>query len=107
MEGEREAEGGKDLWLRRLGLAQSCHSLSNYSTFTAFSHSQLQISPLGCRLSVLSILCTGRGFMCAAACRPIRVGSGGRADGRRPSCGGRWQFSSHITRQTSKPTVVI
>lgn len=65
-ERERREEGGKDLWLKRHGPAQSCHSLSNYNTSnnSAFSRSQLQISPLGCRLPVLSLPGAGRGFMC-------------------------------------------
>lgn len=109
--GWKKEEGARDLWWKRHGPAQSCHSLSNYNTSnnSAFSQSQLQISPLGCRLPVPSLLCAGRGCvcMCVRVCRPLRVGNGRRADGRGPSLGGRWQFSSHITRQTSKPTVVI
>lgn len=60
--GVRCKEGGGDLWLKRRGLAQSCHSPSNYNTFnnTVFSHLLLQISPLGCRLPILSLLCTVR-----------------------------------------------
>lgn len=93
---------GKDLWLKRHCPAQSCHSLSNYTTSnnSAFSYSQLQISPLGCRLSV-PLPCAGKGCMCVCVCTPIRVGRW------------EWTFSgwemtvlSHITRQTSKPTVV-
>ena len=117
-ERDRKEEGARDLWLKRHGPAQSCHSLLNYnaSNNSAFSHSQLQISQLGCRLPVPSPLCAGRG-MCVCVCgcvcvcvcvrRPRRMGKGRRADGRGPFQGGRWQFSSHIMRQTSKPTVVI
>lgn len=47
-----------------------CYNTSNNSAFT---HSQLQISPLGCRLPV-ALLWAGRGCMYVCVCKPIRVG---------------------------------
>lgn len=73
-ERERQEEGGKDLRLKRHCPAQSCHSPSNYNTSnnSAFSHSQLQISPLGCRLPV-PLLCAGRRCVCVCACVGVCV----------------------------------
>ena len=89
-------------------------TLSNYNTSnnSAFTHSQLQISPLGCRLPV-ALLWAGRGCMCVCVCvcacvcvcvcvcKPIRVG---RWEGTFPG----WETAvlSQITRQTGKPRVV-
>ena len=78
-EHEWENVGGVvgDLCLRICGLAQSCLSpLSNYSESNnlAFSHMQLQISPLSCRLAVLSLrelgggLLVMRGYVCVCVC---------------------------------------
>lgn len=104
-ESEREEEGARALWLKRRGPAQSCHSLSNYNTTnnSAFSHSLLQITPLGCWLPVPSLLLHWRrtgGYV-----GPQWERRRSRWEGTFP--GRRWQFLSHITRQTSKPTVVI
>lgn len=96
----RKEEGGKDLCvIVRLRAATLCQ-ITRHPTTQLFSHSQLQISPLGCRLSV-PLPCAQRGCVCVCVCVSIRVGRW------------EWTFSgwemavlSHITRHTSKPTVV-
>lgn len=55
------------MWFKRHGPSQSCHFLSNYNTSnnSAFSHSQLQITPLCCRLLVSSLPSVLEGDTCS------------------------------------------
>lgn len=107
-EGEGEEGGGNERCSLsvtvRLRAATFCQIITRPTTqpFLIRNYKLLHYA-VGC-LSLL-FSCVGWGYVCV--CRPIRLGKGSRADGRRPFLGERWQFSSHITRQTSKPTVVI